>query len=294
LGRSLGVDLTPFKTCTLDCVYCQLGVTTNKTLERREFVPMEKVIEEVQRKLAAGTAVDYVTMSGSGEPTLYSRLGELIDAIKSSTHIPVAVITNGTLLWQPDVRADLCNADVVVPSLDAGDAALFQRVNRPHPHLDIDVVIEGLVLFREEFSNQLWLEIFLLDGTTRADIARIAAHIPRIRPDRIHLNTVARPPAEAAAHPLSSAKLAEFAQLLGDKTEIVAEFAAADVQPAGPASPQDILDMVKRHPCSIEDIAKGLAIHRAEAVKHVEHLLKEGKIGPERRGKTEYYVATTN
>jgi len=131
LGRSLGVDLVPLKTCTYDCIYCQLGRTTLKTTERREWVPLDLVLEQVQAKLA--TEPDYITLSGSGEPTLFSRVGELIGRIKDVTDIPVAVLTNGSLLWQKAVRDDLQQADVVIPSLDAGNERMFRYVNRAAP-----------------------------------------------------------------------------------------------------------------------------------------------------------------
>lgn len=145
LGRSLGVDLVPFKTCTYDCIYCQVGRTTCKTMERKEWVPMDLVLDELEGKLACRP--DYVTLSGSGEPTLHSRLGEIIEQIQAMTDVPVAVLTNGWLLWQPQVRAELALADMVLPSLDAGDPTKFNFINRPHPSLSFDRVVEGLIAF---------------------------------------------------------------------------------------------------------------------------------------------------
>ncbi len=194
LGRSLGVDLVPFKTCTYDCIYCQLGRTTCKTHERKEWVPMDAVLEELKQKLA--THPDYITLSGSGEPTLCPRLGEIIERIKAMTSIPVAVLTNGSLLWLKEVRAAVALADVVMPSLDAGDDLLFQTVNRPHPEITFERLVSGLEQFRREFTGQYWLEVMLLAGHTAlpAHVQKIAHWVQRIRPDRVQLNTATRPP----------------------------------------------------------------------------------------------------
>ena len=197
LGRSLGVDLVPFKSCSFDCVYCQVGRTTDKTLERREFVPLDDVLAEVERKLAGDVFPDYITMSGSGEPTLYSRLGELIRGIKARAEVPVAVLTNGSLLSDPAVREELLAADLVVPSLDAGGEALYRRVNRPHIDATYEKLVEGLIAFREAYENALWLEVFLLGSITDDEARALAETASRVNPDRIQLNTVARPPAEA-------------------------------------------------------------------------------------------------
>ncbi|MCK4583355.1 radical SAM protein, partial [Candidatus Bathyarchaeota archaeon] len=152
LGRSLGVDLVPFKTCTCDCIYCQLGRTTNKTIERKEWVPTDSVIEQFKEKLDSNP--DYITLSGSGEPTLFSQLEELISRIKDITDIPVAVLTNGSLLWLPEVRRTLKPADLVVPSLDAGSNQIFQYVNRPHHDITFSKMLEGLVKFRDEYDGK--------------------------------------------------------------------------------------------------------------------------------------------
>ena len=164
LGRSLGVDLVPFKTCSYDCIYCQLGRTSCKTVERKQWVPLDDVLAELKEKLS--TRPDYITLSGSGEPTLFWRTGELIDRIKAMTDVPVAVLTNGSLLWCKDVRDQLTNADLVIPSLDAGDQSMFRAVNRPHEDISFERMLDGLIAFRKAFGGQYWLEIMLLAGHT--------------------------------------------------------------------------------------------------------------------------------
>jgi len=147
LGRSLGVDLVPFKTCSYGCTYCQLGRTKDKTTERREYVPVDGVLDELAEKLRLGPPPDFVGLAGSGEPTLHARIGDLIAGIKNLTSIPVAVLTNGSLLWTPEVRAGLAEADLVMPSLDAGTDRTFQRVNRPHRDISFERMVDGLVAF---------------------------------------------------------------------------------------------------------------------------------------------------
>jgi len=291
LGRSLGVDVVPFKHCTFDCVYCQLGRTTCRDLERREFVPLADVVAEIEQKLDAGAAPDHITLAGSGEPTLYARLGDLIAAIKARTATPVAVLTNGSLLWDPEVRRDLVEADIVMPSLDAADGATFERVNRPHPDLDFDRVVAGLAAFRAEFTKPIWLEVFLLAQTTDADAEKLAALVQRIAPDRIQLNTVHRPPTESDALAMPRDRLERLAALFGEKAEVIADFSAARAAGGCVIASEDILAMLRRRPCSLEDIAAGLGAHRAEVAKHLDRLVAEETIQPVMRGGTVYYLA---
>lgn len=203
LGRSLGVDALTFKSCSFDCVYCQLGRTTNHTIERKEYIPTADILDEVRRKLENGDKPEYISFAGSGEPTLHSGLGDIIRGIKAMTDVPVVVFTNGSLLWMPEVRADLAAADVVIPSLDGGDAALLDKVNRPAASLDFDRIVEGLIAFRGAFNGQIWLEVMLLGGISDDDasVDAIARLAERIRPDKVQINSVCRPPAETYALP---------------------------------------------------------------------------------------------
>ena len=164
LGLSFGVDIVPFKVCTLDCVYCQLGKTLTKTIERMDYGPIEPILAELRETLDKGLNTNFITIAGSGEPTLNLRLGELIEGIKKITDIPVAVLTNGTLFYQKDVRNDCAKADVVMPSLDAGDEETFQQINRPHGDINIKNLISGLSKFRDEFNGQIWLEVFFIEN----------------------------------------------------------------------------------------------------------------------------------
>ena len=230
LGRSLGVDLVPFKTCSYDCIYCQLGRTTNKTIQRKEWVPLDEVVAELKDKLS--TRPDYITLSGSGEPMLYSRTGELIDHIKTMTDVPVAALTNGSLLWQPEVRSQLTNADLVIPSLDAGDKEMCQAVNRPHEDISFERMLEGLIDFRCEYEGQYWLEVMLLAGhnAIHVEVQKLAECVSRIRPDRTQLNTATRPPAEDWAAAIQRPRLKELAAMFNPPAEVIADFRAVHQQ----------------------------------------------------------------
>jgi len=294
LGLSLGVDLVPFKTCTYDCIYCQLGCTTRLTTERREWAPVEPLLAELKEKLEPRP--DYITFSGSGEPTLHSRLGEIIERIKAMTDVPVAVLTNGSLLWQPEARASLRRADLVSPSLDAGDAAAFEAVNRPPAGFSFERMVAGLEAFRGEFSGQYWLEVFVLAGYTGTVEAmrRIAACAARIRPDRVQLNTVSRPPAEGFARGVSREQLLEFAPLFTPPAEIIAEFPHAARAPGAPAGIDDVLDLIRRHPATARDVAEGLGLAQAHADGYIGGLLAAGRIVAAPVGAVVYYRASTS
>jgi wyosine [tRNA(Phe)-imidazoG37] synthetase (radical SAM superfamily) len=272
LGRSLGVDLVPLKTCTYDCIYCQLGRTTHLTLERREWLPLRDVLAEVRSALA--TEPDYVTLSGSGEPTLYSRCGELIDGLHAMTDMPVAVLTNGSLLWRPDVRAELRRADLLLPSLDAATEAMFRAVNRPHEGISFERMVDGLAAMREEFDGPYWLEVFLLAGHTamEAEVSRLARLAERIRPDRVQLNTVTRPASESFAAGVSPERLAELARLFEPPAEVIADFRAVHQQAEFAAGQREVLELLRRRPCRLADVCNGLGLHRNEAVKYLEEL----------------------
>jgi len=291
LGRSLGIDLVPFKTCTYDCIYCQLGPTTCKTLQRKEWVPLEDVLAELEPKLSSQP--DYITLSGSGEPTLFSRAGELIRRIKAMTSIPVAVLTNGSLLFDKGIRAELLDADLVVPSLDAGNESTFRLVNRPHEDVSFDRMLEGLIAFRGEFRGHYWLEVLLLDGYTTADdeLAALAGCVERIRPDRVQLNTVTRPAAEEFAVGVSRRRLLELAGAFDPPAEVIADFRKVSRQAKSAAGRQEVLDMLRRRPCSVQDLADGLGMHRNEVLKYVAQLSAENRLESTSTPRGRYYRA---
>jgi wyosine [tRNA(Phe)-imidazoG37] synthetase (radical SAM superfamily) len=291
LGRSLGVDLVPFKTCTYDCIYCQLGRTTNKTIERKEWVPIDTIINQLKDKL--GSKPDYITLSGSGEPTLFSRLEELISRIKDMTDIPLAVLTNGSLLWLSEVREALRYADLTIPSLDAGSNQIFQYVNRPHEDITFGKMLDGLAMFRDEYVGRYWLEVFLLAGVTtpKAEIEKLAKCIGLIRPDKVQVNTVTRPPAEDFAERVPEKQLQILTKQLYENAEVIADYSGVHKQEDFSIISEDILSLLKRRPCSVEDIAVGLGLHQNEVIKYVEQLHSEGKVEAKAQNQQLYYKA---
>jgi wyosine [tRNA(Phe)-imidazoG37] synthetase (radical SAM superfamily) len=293
LGLSLGVDLVPRKVCTQDCIYCQVGRTTDCTVRRGDFVPVDEVLDEITRVLPHVPRPDYITMSGSGEPTLNVRLGDVIDGVRRITDVPVAVITNGTLLTEADVRRDCAKADLVVPSLDAADEATFQAVNRPARGLTLEGLVAGLVTFRREFRGQFWLEVFLAAGRNDSDeqVAAMGRLIERINPDRIDLNTATRPTADADVRAVSPERLAAIAARLGPKAHVVASFKASRITEAMAVNENQVLAMIRRRPVTLDDIAVGLGAHANEVAKVVGHLLESGLIRRSDRGGLAYYEA---
>ncbi len=296
LGRSLGIDLVPFKTCTYDCVYCQLGRTTKRTIQRKEYVPIEAVVLELKQKLAGGDAPDYISLAGSGEPTLNSGIGSLIRKIKDMTKIPVAVLTNGSLLWMREVQDALDAADLVLPSLDAGTDALFRQINRPHRSLWFAQMVDGIAGFTKRFQGEIWLEVLLLAGVTGipADAQKIASMVKRIGPARTQINTVTRPPAETYASPVPFDQLCKLKDLFPGHVEVICE----TERPVTTGAFQDeingenILALLRRHPCTSADVAIGLGIHALAILKHLDALTQEGQVAITHIDGQSFYTAT--
>jgi wyosine [tRNA(Phe)-imidazoG37] synthetase (radical SAM superfamily) len=227
LGRSLGIDLVPFKTCTYDCIYCELGRTTCNTVKREEYIPLEEIKNEIAIRLNQGVNADYITLAGSGEPTLNTTIGQLIKYLKNITQIPVAVLTNGSLLWKDIVKRDIEDADLVIPSLDANNSVNFNCANRPHKSITFDMMVNGLSQFSKEYKGLFYLEVFLLGGITaiETDVKQMADIVCTIRTDKIQLNTVVRPPAEDFAYTVSNSKMNRFAGYFGKIAEVITDYA---------------------------------------------------------------------
>lgn len=291
LGRSLGVDLVPYKVCSYNCVYCQIGVTPEPTVLRKSYGPPGLIVKELKARLAEGVAPDFITLGGSGEPTLNLDIGKIIKGIKDMTDIPVAVITNGSTLSEPPVREALLKADVALPSLDAPNQRIFTVINRPHQKISFERMARGLIEFRQIYSGRIWLEIFLVAGIndSKADMADFKNWCGRIKPDKIHLNTVVRPPAEAGVMPASPEKMALFKELLGNRAEIVVSSTiearnhpVADIR-------GKILSILSRRPCTAGDIAAGLGIDSAAVNPHLKEMIHRKVIEPFERDQTVYY-----
>lgn len=293
LGLSLGVDIIPFKSCSQDCIYCQLGKSQcAQTIERKSYVDIYEVVDEIKRKLETGVKADYITISGSGEPTLNSDIGLLIDEIKKLTDVPVAVITNGSLLYLWEVRDAVSRADLIVPSLDAFDQESFEKINRPHKDISFERLVEGLKLLKKEYYGPVWLEVFLVDGlnTNDEDVKKLKSIIDSIGPDKIQLNTAVRPTAEFGLKPVSGEGLREIAEFLGERAEVIVDYEKLGERINElEGSIDSIYQMLKRRPCSIDDIGVSLGINRNEVLKSITILQNEGKILSEAVGDKVYY-----
>ncbi len=262
LGLSLGISPIPQKTCNYSCVYCQLGRTGHMTNTRQSFFPLEKILLEFDDFLQKQIKFDVVTIVGEGEPTLYSGLGALITGIKKKTDVPVAVITNGALLYDPQVRSELAQADIILPTLDAWDEASFRAINRPHGSLRFEDVKKGLMTFSREFKGQLWIEIMLMEGINDDDqsLGKYACLLSQLPYDRLYLNTPVRPPAEQEVRSLSSERMKQALKLLGGTAIdlLASEGFQSDIQD----DYQAVLSIIKRHPMNQHEI-KGFLASRA-------------------------------
>lgn len=291
LGFSLGVDLVPAKICSYDCIYCQIGPTPRTITARKPYIPAKTVTDEVDAFLKTHPAPDYITLGGSGEPTLNSDIGRIIEAIKAQTKAPVAVLTNGSLLCDPDVRDDLRHADVVLPSFDACDPEMFARINRPHADIGFTAMAEGLIAFRQSYPGSIWMEIFFVEGinTTDAHARTFAQWIKKIQPDKVHLNTAIRPTAEKNVTAISFSDLERIRDLLGPAAEIIVPFGKDRSHRLNPDIRKDLLAILSRRPCTLQDLSAVLGVHSLELVKHLEELTREKQVETVAQGDKTYY-----
>jgi wyosine [tRNA(Phe)-imidazoG37] synthetase (radical SAM superfamily) len=258
---------------------------------------VREILEEVRRFLKEETSsIDHLSLSGSGEPTLHSQIRSVIEGIKTITSIPVAVITNGSLLYEEEVRQDLLHADIVLPSLDAVSSEVFMRINRPRPGFSIEKVIEGLVEFRKVYKGQIWLEILFCKGVndSKEELLRMKKAVDRIQPDRIHLNTVVRPPSEKWAAPLSQKEMEEIQVYFGEKASIITEFDRHPSSISGRDIKEEILEILKRRPLTPSDLSKGMGIPQNQLDQYIEPLIRAGKIYSRIFGNSVYYEIGEN
>jgi len=283
LGRSLGIDPVPPKTCNWNCVYCQIGRTTPLETERREFFPREEILSEARKVLSAHTAgtIDWITFVGSGETTLYRELGWLIREVRKLSPLPIAVITNGSLLYRQDVREELSAADAVLPSLDAGSAGLYRRINRPSPELTFVSLVEGLIAFRQEYEGHLWVEVMLIKGLNDSEDAlrEIAEVLRRVRPDCVHLAIPSRPPSEPWVEMPDDTGMRRAVSVLGSVARLIAP-AGSEYDLSAYADVTDaVAQIVTRHPMGEEELRRTLERWSGREVDEALRLLAEsGKV----------------
>lgn len=292
LGLSLGVDLVPHKTCDYDCAYCQLGKTSKWTRKIAPYVPPEDIIDELKVKLESGPRLDYVTMAGSGEPTLNSKLERIICAAKELSNLPVAVLTNGSLLGEPDVSRACLHADLVLPSLDAGDEETFLKVNRPCPGIRFSEVVAGMVGFRERYEGEIWLEVMLVEGINSSDqsIEKIRKLAEKMHPEEAQLNTVRRPPSEPSAKPVSEKRLQEIRLSLWPDAVIPGD-RIIDASAVGSIDNRELLSVLRRRPCTRSQIADLFKTNEIVALKELSRLTDKNLVISEQVSGEVFYRA---
>lgn len=311
LGLSQGIDLLPPKTCNFNCIYCEINKAPQLSCDRGEHVPTETIIAEIDELLADEARVrdlDVFTITASGEPTLHTGIGAIIRHIKEKTDKPVAILTNGSQLHLQEVRQDLSAADIVIPSLDAARPESFRRVNRPAKcSADLETIIRGIIEFSREFSGEIWLEVLLVENINDSpeDIAALKQAVARIRPTRVQLNTVARPPFEAFAKPLTRRRMEEIREeitegfegpvdiLAGSKENeisdsgkgregVIEEVSAAEAE-------KKITEMLLRRPCTASDIATTLNMKTGQAAEILHGMEARGCLAVKIHGGKKYY-----
>lgn len=291
---SLGIDLVPHKICSLNCIYCECGRTTKLTNERKEYVPVGEVKSELRHFLKNNPAPDYITFSGSGEPTLNSGIGSVLRFIKSSwAGIPVAILTNGTLLSDKQVRTELLKADLVLPSLDAASSSTFRKMNRPSSKTKIENYIQGIADFREEFTGKINLEVMILPGynDNLEDLRLLKRAFEKISPDTVQLNTLDRPGTVENLNPASTATLQGIADFWSlDNVEIIAPAPQRkNIKTYREDTETAILETITRRPCTLADLSEMLGKHISEINKYLDVLEAESKITTERLERGVFY-----
>ena len=299
LGVSLGIDLVRPKTCPLDCVYCEAGATTNLTLERREYVPVDAVLEELDAVLSRHPKLDYVTFSGSGEPTLNSRIGDVVEFVKRKyPEYRLCLLTNAMLLGDEGLLRDIEKVDLVIPSLDGSDAEEFLRINRPVKGFNFDRFVADLTAFTHRSKSRIDLELFIVPGVNDSDasIARFVELIKKMRVDLVQLNTLDRPGVEAFVVPSSPENTHRFVAALSPfvPVEAVGAFRYRAPRPgqafAADESQRRILDLVRRRPATLPDLALALELPEPEVEKLLEQLFAAGRIGIQKQTRGTFYL----
>jgi wyosine [tRNA(Phe)-imidazoG37] synthetase (radical SAM superfamily) len=282
LGRSLGVDLVQHKTCSFNCVYCECGKTTMLTNKRAEYVPTGEVIAEITQFLSASPQLDYVTFSGAGEPTLHIGLGKIVKFIKSNfSAYQIALLTNGSLFYKKSLREEVVNIDLILPSLDAADEGIFHQINRPHNDLEVKKIISGLAELKKIQKGQMWLEIFIIPELNDSSdhIEKLKDAIHQIEPDLVQLNSLDRPGTENWVAGATQELLEKIAAKLEWRTEIIAKFPARKESKAYHENIETvILEMIKRRPCTLEDLCQMAGLHVNEVNKYLDVLMKTGQV----------------
>ena len=296
LGISLGVDLVPHKVCSMNCIYCEVGRTTNLTIKRGDYIPLKDLMVELKDYLKNEPELDYITFSGAGEPLLHNGIGEIISFIKNKyPQYKLALITNSTLLYDEDVRNDIKDIDLILPSLDAASDLVFRKLNRPAAKLELFDIIEGIIEFKKMFSGEMWLEVFLSPGLndTEEELALLKKEITRIAPDQVQLNTLDRPGTERGLEPISEKRMNEIAKFFKPlPVEVIAKFKSRNkIKSYDTNIESAILETISRRPCTAMDLSEMLGVHINGVNKYISSLLKENRIIAEEQKRGVFFRA---
>jgi wyosine [tRNA(Phe)-imidazoG37] synthetase (radical SAM superfamily) len=299
LGISLGIDLVPYKVCSLDCVYCECGKTTDLTLERLEYVPTQLILSELQSYLSENPTLDYITFSGSGEPTLHKDFGKIASFLKTNfPQYKLALLTNSTLLHLPEVRKEVLQLDLILPSLDAVSEDVFRKINRPHPTLTSQDIINGIIALRKEFRGLIWVEIFIIHGINDAEkeITLFKEALKKSGADEIQLNSLDRPGTEEWVQAADRLLLEKIkTQLAPLPVKIISKFTPRNLQKSYLLDIEEtIFSTIVRRPCTEEDLNQITGLHPNEISKYLSVLLSENKIEMVRQQRGNFFKRKEN
>ena len=286
LGNSLGIDVIPHKTCSYNCIYCQLGSEENTITDLTNYYSVDEIIYELKEALLNNKNIDYITFTGSGEPTLYKDLKKLIYEIKQITDIPVCIITNGSLLYKQEMRSNLLLADLIIPSLDAGNEETFKLIDNPNKEIDFDKMVEGLIEFKKVFKGEYWLEIFLLKdiNDNEIELDDIIKIVKKIKPDRIQLITATRRVANEKAKALSDEELKKIKKYFNSKCDIEIDIPNISENHKGNTriiTEEDIVNFLIRQPDTAYIIAKSFNENERKVKELLDLLIKKNKVREE-------------
>lgn len=291
LGRSLGVDLIPFKTCTMNCSFCQLGNSEQALTERLEYVPTADVIAELEQWKKEGGVADHITLAGSGEPTLHTGFGDVLAWIKDNMNCPSVLLSNGSLFHLPEVREAAAFADKVKVTLSAWDQASFERIHCPAPGVLFDHLLEGEYLFSHSFAGELSVEVFLVDGVNSdpSDVRKMAGLIEQIDPDWVDLNTAIRPPADTSVREVSFEKMSMLLKEFGANARITASFKTTDVKEDLSVTADSLVGLIHRHPATAEQLALDFNKPLEWVLEQLNPLVADGTLLEKEQSGASYY-----
>lgn len=299
LGTSLGVDIVPYKTCSMNCIYCECGKTDKFTIERKEYVPIEDVIAQLDEHLSEKPELDYITFSGGGEPTLNSGIGKIIRFVKEKyPQYKMCLLTNGSFLGNDDLIEDLRKIDLIVPSFDASNDSELAKINIPCPGITVEGLIEAYEKFRSRVKCQFWLEIFIVPGINDSDesIAAFADAVRRIAPDKVQLNTLDRPGWADWIRPAPEEEIRRFIGPIEKfaPVETIGKFKYKTRDTSKNRTPAEIDEALKTlitgRPSTLEDIAFSLGIERNTAEESIARLEAAHKVSRDKRERGIFFM----